>query len=155
MAGVTNLGITVCPCLPRWTKPLIANHHSQIPRSLLLAHLAILLRPARDPSTFEALPAEIITRIAEVATERFIFEQEQAQKAKNASSGGNAKCCCCGGTHFPRVAKEVEALGATSRRIRAVMVAAGFFSAMTIDTTVDQLFGKCIVATEGFLENAK
>lgn len=152
---ITQLGITVRPHLPPF-KQTNPNPLSQIPRTLLLAHLAILLRPTCEPSTFESLPAEIITRIAEVATDRFTYEQEQASKAKNAAPGsGGGGCCCCGGTHGPRVAKEVEALAGTSRRVRAVIVAAGFFSAITVDSNVDELFRKTIRTTDGFLEHVK
>lgn len=134
-----------------------ANPLSKIPRSLLLAHLAILLRPLREPSTFESLPAEIITRIADVATDRYTYEQElEAAKKKGKDGKGNGgKCCCCGELHLKRVAPEVEALAGTSRRIRAVIVAAGFFSAITVDSDVHELFQRCVRTTEGFLERVK
>jgi hypothetical protein len=57
--------------------------------------------------------------------------------------------------HGKRVAKEVEALAGTSRRIRAVIVAAGFFSAITVDSDVDALFRKSVRSTDAFLERVK
>lgn len=49
----------------------------------------------------------------------------------------------------------MEALAGTSRRVRAVIVAAGFFSAITVDSNVDELFRKTIRTTDGFLEHVK
>jgi hypothetical protein len=54
------------------------------------------------------------------------------------------------------VAKEVLALAETSRRIRAVIVFAGFFSTISLrDIDADQLFTISVGATEGLLEKAK
>jgi hypothetical protein len=50
-------------------------------------------------------------------------------------------------------AKEVLSLGAASRRIRAVLIHAGFFSNITLQLDADHLFATSIVATDGFLEN--
>lgn len=47
------------------------------------------------------------------------------------------------------------ALGATSRRLRAVLVHAGFFRAISRHGRAEELFATSVVATEGFLENAE
>jgi hypothetical protein len=116
-----------------------------------------------EPSALESLPAEILGRIAELATERFHHDQRDAGKAAAAGSGKGVVACCCGcvvetgsgAGHVRGVAKEVEALAGTSRRLRAVLVNAGFFGMISVDSDVHQLFARSVVATEGFLENAK
>lgn len=47
------------------------------------------------------------------------------------------------------------ALGATSKRVRAVLVHAGFFRAISMHGRAEDLFTTSVVATDGFLENAE
>jgi hypothetical protein len=53
------------------------------------------------------------------------------------------------------VAKAVKALGGASRRLRAVLVHAGFFRAISLQGYTDELFPACIQATDGFLDNVE
>jgi hypothetical protein len=119
-----------------------------------LEHLKILLRPPREPSRLESLPTEILVQIARSAHDAHI---------KASIPTGNLrveKCRCCnepaasGGKHV-KMAKEVLSLGATSRRIRAVLIHAGFFGSISLKVDADQLFATNAIATDGFLEGAK
>jgi hypothetical protein len=152
MNAITCLGLLVS--LASFTfslEPPADSVIPQPPRSLRLAHFAILLQIPRDPSPFESLPTEIITHIAEIAQDTHIAEQ-----AKKPREGGTCPCCEreTEGRHVG-VAGSVVALGGTSRRIRAILVNAGFFRTISRQVIADELFSLSVEATDGFLDNAE
>jgi hypothetical protein len=116
-----------------------------------LAHLTLMLKP-RKPSNLESLPTEILTHIAQIA-------QDEHAKAETPIHENGGTCRCHGGGSSAegpvRVSRDLIVLAEASRRVRAVLVHAGFFGSMTLRANADDLFAAGIVATDGFLRKAK
>jgi hypothetical protein len=103
------------------------------------------------------LPAEIVVHIAQIAQDEHVKKSSPIHR--NFKEGADCPCCSeaivSKGKHVS-VAKEVLALGETSRRIRAVLIYGGFFSTISLrNIDPDELFATSIVATEGLFENAR
>jgi hypothetical protein len=150
MKAVAHLGLSVSDIIPNTQRSSLPNlvHQSTEHR---LAHLDLLLKP-RMPSKLESLATEIITHIAQIA-------QDQHVKAETPIHENGGKCLCHGGLAMSRgyigISKELIALGGTSRRIRAVLVNAGFFGTISLKVDEDRLFATSVVTTPGLLEKAQ
>jgi hypothetical protein len=84
----------------------------------------------------------------------------ERKKAKEEEEEEEAAChcacaCSAGASHLRGVAGEVNALAATCKRLRGVLVNGGFFSRISLETIVDDFPKTISVATEGFTENVK
>jgi L-fucose isomerase-like protein len=110
-------------------------------------------QPPLEPSRLESLPTEILVQIAQIAQDTHV------EKCSPFLEKGDACPCCTDAVistskHSP-VAQEVLSMGGVSRRIRAILILAGFFNTISLTVDVNHLFTTSVVSTEGFLENAK
>ncbi|KAJ9110399.1 hypothetical protein QFC22_006743 [Naganishia vaughanmartiniae] len=109
----------------------------------------MLIRPPGQPSKLESLPTEILVQIAQDAH----VNEETPIHGDGSTRFGNGRTTVTRG--HVGVTEAVKALGGTSRRLRAVLVHAGFFRTIELQGYVDELFPASIVATDGFLDNVE